>query len=549
MMITICFVFFVFIAHAHTVHSDCPFIDICTCDRARDQIICDGGTGNDSETNIPSMNNLPSVPDYFFSNFKEVQTDAFENATFLSNCSIKIHLTNIATIHPEAFSTSMVIPDDSTLSIEFDNSDDIFGLILNTDAFNNISINQLLFLSIDSFNGGSIFDTRALGAELFVKELIFEKSDLTGFISDGEDGRPTVEHLCIRNCPSLKRLTADKLPSFLQATKTFEVSGTGLQSIDNRLFEAWDYDFERLLIKNNAYLSVLPQLIVGPAQSMNTLDLSNNSITSLTPNYEWYPYFAVKHLILKQQRKLDLFIKSDILKSMEWIKSIDFSQGIISENDENLINDHIPSMPTLASINISHTNFTDNMVIDLLTVLSNSANQTIEVSLLNHTLNGTNFCRYYQIFKQAPNLLRLELDKTHECNCIVDLFYDEEHAQLIFNDTLMEPACVLNSTRGRCDIQQQLILSQCSVGQANPDDPGDSDMGTLAFAGTMAGLTIVLLALLALGSSVIYRARRGRLFTILDMEDPVENVSDATVDGPLEASGIQTMREPIQNSF
>ena len=34
-----------------------------------------------------------------------------------------------------------------------------------------------------------------------------------------------------------------------------------------------------------------------------------------------------------------------------------------------------------------------------------------------------NFCSYFTIFKNAPNLLNLQLDETHECNCVIDLFY------------------------------------------------------------------------------------------------------------------------------
>jgi hypothetical protein len=154
----------------------------------------------------------------------------------------------------------------------------------------------------------------------------------------------------------------------------------------------------------------------------------------------------------------------------------------------------------------------------------------------------------------------LELDETHECNCIVDLFYDDEHMPMILNDTLMQPSCLLNSSRARCDIKSQLSISQCSVGKPNPgSDSGD--IGTVAFIGTMVGLTIVLVVLLALGSRVVYRVRQARRMTILDMENPVDNLETTTVDQPVENSlsepaevyvvnpSSDDMEEPLQTSF
>lgn len=543
-MITLFSLFFVLISQAHTVHSDCPFIDLCTCNKVLNQVICNGNDGRDNR--LPPLNNLPSVKDYYFSNFKEVQTNAFQNAIFLANHSITIHLMNITTIYSDAFSASLIIPNNSNLSIYIEHPTKTAGLTLATHAFNSIKIDRLHFVNINNFNGTSIFSTHTFGADLFVNELIFEKSNISRFTLEGGPTPPNIEHLYIRDCASWTNLTQGGLPAFLGTAKTFEISGTGLEYIDNQVFESWEYVFRELLIKNNRNLKVFPDVIDGFFQLLNKLDLSNNSITTISPNYDWTPFYPTQQLILKQQEKLDLFIQSDILKSTKNIKIIDFSEGIISENNENLIRDHVPGMPNLASINISYTNFTDTMVIDLLTIISNSANQTIQVSLLNHKLNDTHFCAFFQIFDQSPNLLQLELDETHECNCVVDLFYDDKHTQMILNDTLIQPTCLLNTSRARCDISSQLSLSQCSVGKPNPGS-NNGDIGTVAFISTMVGLTVVLIVLLALGSRVVYRVRRARGMTVLDMENPVDNPAATTVDQPIENSSTETTGEHDEN--
>jgi hypothetical protein len=69
----------------------------------------------------------------------------------------------------------------------------------------------------------------------------------------------------------------------------------------------------------------------------------------------------------------------------------------------------------------------------------------------------------------------------------------------------------------------------------------------MAFISTMVGLTIVLVALLALGSRVVYRARRARGMTILDMEDPVDNPSATIVDQPIENSSSEATGEHYEN--
>ena len=544
-MITLFTLFVLFVSQAiTTVHSDCSVVDLCI--KSADQISCSGSP--DDGYRIPSLECLPAVPDYYFNNFKEIQPHAFEKLNFLKNHSITIHLMNITTIYQDAFSARMRIPLNSKLSINITQPDDAAGLILDTHAFDGITLDRLRFFNIRSFNAQSIFESHIFGADLSINELIFEQSNLTGFYSIGTLIQPYVKNLYIRNCPSLTSLTEDGLPLFLGTAKTFEISGTNLQYIDHETFEGWEYVFKELLIKNNPKLNFLPDMVAGPFQSLTTLDLSNNSITSIDSNYDWSSYYETRHLILKYQQRLDLFIKSDLLKNVGRIRTIDFSEGIVSDNDDNLIRDHVSGMSNLASINISYTNFSDNMVIDLLTIVSNFANQTIQVSLLNHTLNDTNFCSYFQIFQNAPNLLRLELDETQDCNCIIDLFYDDEHMEMILNDTLMDPLCILNSSRSRCDIQSMLIVSQCSVGVAKPDDSNPVDIGTMAFISIMVGLTVVLVALLALGSRVIYRARRVRGMTILDMEDPMDRSSARSARGSFANSFSESIRRRFENS-
>jgi hypothetical protein len=275
----------------------------------------------------------------------------------------------------------------------------------------------------------------------------------------------------------------------------------------------------------------------GVLMKLDKLDLSNNSINFIEQDYDWFPYSYTKYLILKQQQ-LDIFLKTNILKTLELLRTIDFSQGFISENNEDLIRNYVPPMPNLISINVSYTNLTENMIIDLLTGLSNSANHTIKISLLGHTLNDSNFCSYFTTFQKSPNLLHLELDETHECNCVVDLFYQDEHIQTAMNDSLRKPTCLFNTTRTRCNIQSQITILKCSVAKPNPDDSGTNspNIGNYAFIGIMVGLAVVLLILFGLGTGVVYRARQSRRMTILDMEEPIENPLAAIIEERLQKS-------------
>lgn len=543
------------IYQTNTLYSDCPFIEICHCNTSLNQVICDGNLGNQSEENFPSFSYLPPVEDYFFSNFKEIQSNAFENTTFLSNNSITIHLINITTINTDAFSSTMIISENSTLSIYIEHPNDLPSLTLNTHAFNHDRIDRIHFFNINSFNEQLIFDTHCFGPILQINELIFEQSNIAGFYSSGQESAD-IQNLYIRECPTLKQLTAQTFPQILGSTKTLEISGTGLEFIDSHALEAWSIILRELVIKNNLKLKDFSSnFIDGVLMELDTFDLSNNSITILDENYDWFAYSYTKYLILKYQQQLDLFLKSNILKTLGLLKTIDFSEGFISNNDDDIMQDYVPDMPYLTSINVSFTNLTENMVIDLLTHLSNSASQIIEVSLLGHILNDTNFCSYFQVFRKSPNLIHLELDETHECNCVVDLFFDDEHIDMYLNDSLILPICLLNTTRARCDIQSQLTLSKCSFGNGNSDPNTSGDIGSYAFIGIMAGLAVVLIALLAVGSRVVYRTRKGRRMTILDMEDPVDSPSSTSIEQPIvieesiENISSDNMEERLETSF
>ncbi|CAF2597478.1 unnamed protein product [Rotaria sp. Silwood2] len=137
------------------------------------------------------------------------------------------------------------------------------------------------------------------------------------------------------------------------------------------------------------------------------------------------------------------------------------------------------------------------------------------------------FRNFQQIQSHAfQNMTFLTNNETHECNCIVDLFFNDTHIPISMNDSLIQPTCIFNTTRTHCDIQSQLIISKCSINKPNPDgsDTNNDNGGNYKFIGIMVGMGGVLLILLAVGSSIAYRRRRkSRRGTIIDMEEPIEN--------------------------
>ncbi|CAF0735636.1 unnamed protein product [Adineta ricciae] len=520
------FFLLLFVVRLNSVDSQCPSIEFCECDSAYSTITCDGNSDNQTDnTYFPSLSFLPPMEEYIFSNFKQIQPNAFENVTFPSNQSITIRLINISIIHPDAFSNSMIIPDSSTLSVDIEQSTNSSSIALRLNAFNHIRLKNLRFVNINMFNGRPIFDTSCFGEQVEIEELIFQQSGLTGF-SNSIRKPANVKRLSIRECPSFTQLTAKSLPTFLSTSESLEISTTGLQLINSHTFQAWSLVLKELTIRNNPNFKVLSSNMVdGVLMELEKLDLSNNSVDSIVENYDWFAYSYIKHLILKQQQ-LDLFLRTKLLMSLSRLKIIDFSESFIQNStQEDLIETYVPSMRNLVSMNVSYTNLTEQMIIDLLTCLSNAANRTIAVSLLGRTLHESHFCSYFNVFSKSPNLLRLELDETHECNCVVDLFYQDEFVQIVKNDSLKRPQCLHDMRRTRCNIQEQLSTSKCSIAMPNPDKPDRNgrNVGNEAFIGIMVGLSVFLLVLLAVGTGVAYRARANRRMTILDMEVPIEN--------------------------
>ena len=516
---------FLFISPGVVGEARCPAIDKCVCETNPSRIVCDGNYGNQSANDFfPEIGSLPSVEIYVFRNFKQLRANDFGNVTFLRNSSILISLVNITVIGPRAFSDKTIIPKDSTLSIDIEH----FGVILKANAFDRIKLNRLRFLRVNTFNDLPIFAVESFGENLHVDELVFEESGLTGF-SDTIRKTVSVQSLSIRQCPFFTQLRSQDLPSFLSTTKSLEISSSGLQSIQSRTFKAWTLLLREFILRNNTQLRYLPpNMVEGVLMQLETLDLSDNAISALDTDYNWFTYSSAKNLYLKRQ-PLDLFLKSNIVKTLNRLRTIILTDGFISSasNNDTLIRDYVPEMPNLVFMDVSNTNLTENMVVDLLSILSRSANQTVRVRLLGRVLSENHFCSYFSSFQKAPNLLHLELDEDHPCNCVVDLFYDDEHLQGTTNPAQRQPACLSNTTRVRCDIQKQLKLSQCSVGKPNPDGSG-SDTGILgkyAFIGVMAGVGTVVLLLLGIGSGAFYRARKTRRFTDVDMEDPVDNAT------------------------
>lgn len=517
--------YIILILQADSIYSDCSQVNLCTCDT--NAIICDAYSSNQTEYDFFSpLSQLPSVENYYFYNFKKVPSQAFQNVTFLNNHSITIHLINVKRIESYAFSTSIIIPDYSTVSVNIESSIESPSITLQIEAFNNMKINRLRFFNISNFNGRPIFDTNCFGKNLYINELVFEQSGITGFTTTQQDS-VNVNYLSIRKCSEYRQLTSKSLPSFLSRTQSLEISNTGLQLINPSTFQAQSLVLKQLIIRDNMNFNMLSSNIVdGILKELDMLDLSNNPINGLQPNFDWTPFSSMKHLVLQKQQ-MDLFLKTNILNISQSLNTVDLSEGFVLDNNENLIRDYVPVMPNLALINISFTNLTENMVIDLLESLSESINQTLAVSLLGYALNDSNFCEYYKIFQKSSNLLQLELDETHKCNCVVDLFYD---------NILKQVTCLLNTTRIPCDIQSQVNSLKCPVDKPNPSDSRRGDKNNILM-GVLIGLAALVIVLVVI--SLIVRRRRQRInrrMAIAYMADSVENPLAVIIEQRLRSS-------------
>ncbi|CAF1161088.1 unnamed protein product [Rotaria sordida] len=535
-MLLLFFLVFVLFSQINVIFTHCEQNPLCRLSNDSTIMICDSIFGSQNESSLsPIISCLPTAKIYLFRNFEQIPSHTFQNVTFPENQSFIIKLINISIIDTEAFSNSLIIPRSSKLSIEIGELDSLTSIRLKSNAFNNIKIDHLHFFNFNDFNGHSIFDTDCFGNNLEINKLTFEQCNIIGF-SNIISKTVNVYHLSIKSSSNLIQLTDKNLPLFLSTSKSFEISNTSLEIINPHTFQAWSLVLEELIISNNLNFEIFPLMIIdGVLMKLHKLDLSYNSIKILDGNYDWFAYSYTKYLLLRKQQ-LDLFLKTNILKTLTFLEKIDFSEGFISDdnNNDDLIKNYFPNMSHLNSIDISYTNLSENMIIDLLTSISKIANHFITIGLYGHTLSNKNFCSYYKIFKNAPNLLQLELDKTHECNCVIDLFYSNQLREEITNYSLLQPTCLFNSTRMPCNIEKQLSLSNCTIGGQHVDESNtDSKVGNYAFGAVVAVLTIVLLILLSLGFGVVYQIRRRRL-TDLDMEQPVENPLNAIIEERLQ---------------
>ncbi|UJR22179.1 hypothetical protein I4U23_025243 [Adineta vaga] len=523
----------VLLAQIPFIQSHCQKTPLCHYNSNLMTITCNRAFAEHNITVLfPDVSCFPPVNTYLFLNFQQIQWHTFENITFPENDIFKIKLINISIIETEAFSGSIHIPDSSRLTIEIGDSQTTSDIIIQPDAFNRIKIEHLYFRNLNSFNGQSIFDANSFGNDLDVNVLLFDQCNLTGF-SNLLHKTANINHLSIRNSPSFVQIADLNLSSLLTTSKSLEISNTGLQMINAHTFPAWSLILQELILTNNSNFEIFPSTFVdGVLMKLNKLDLSYNSIHTIDINYNWFAYSYAKELLLRNQQ-LDLFLKSNILKTLPFLQKIDFSGGFIGENKDDLIRNHFFYTTNLTSIDISYTNLTEPMIIDLLTHISQTANRLVDIYLAGHQLTDENFCSYFTIYKNAPKLLNLLLDESHKCNCIIELFYRDTVPDTRINNSILHPSCLLDASRQRCDIQAQLALSKCSLGGQNPEPSHDdnNNIGDYAFGAIVAGVVVVLLVMLSLGYGVYQRRRRG---TELTMDQPVENPLAAIIEERLE---------------
>ena len=550
MMKQVFIVFLLFIGHAFaSVKSDCPFFELCEYNQTTSEVICDG----QHRERFPPTCNIKPVKNYSFANYRILEENAFHNMLFLENALITMRFTDFTSIQWGAFSSALKLPATSNLSIIIENKH-YDNLAIGSNAFSNVRIQKLEFRSIRNFNETSMFNTRIFGDNVTIDTLVIRHSQITGFLSDDRLAYPVITNLLIQHCSSLTNLTKNNLPA-IPNTKTLEISDTGLETIEEKAFEGWKYIFSSLIIRNNKNLRTFPLIVSGRFFLLKTLDLTGNSIASVDPNYDWSRFYTTENLILGNQSQLNIFLQSNILTQLTQLKSIDFSHSRILTSDTNFIPTYVPKMPLLASVNLSYTNFTSEMLGQLLNIISKDANRTTNIETVGYRMNDTDFCSYYQVFYNAPNSIRIEFDKTQQCNCIVDLFYIDQVYRNLMNDSLPDPVCLFNKTRERCNTQNQFTLSGCTLPNPTTDPPNTSLIGSIgpyAFAGTMGGLFVVLLVLLAAGSSFIYRARRSRRRgTILRMDDPFDTQSIMYVEDRDDVIGESSTdaAEPAQPTY
>ena len=529
--------FLVFILLIFTpVKSLCPDRSICKSNLDELVLTCDGTflTSVDNQM-FPNLTCFPAMKDYLFYNIPRFRPEILNDLVFRSHERTVISLINVTRIETGSFSNQFRLGTGSSLHVIIGNPEASTSITIEENAFNRIKIERLKFSNINRFNGRPVFETNTFGDDADIEELIFDGCGLTGF-SNTIKNSADVEHLSIMNTPALTQITDLNLPSFLSTTRTLKISNTSLAFIKPYTFQAWLLFFEELILTDNSKLITLPQNIVaGVLMKLKKLDLSGNSIRSINPNYEWFPYSYTKELSLRSQ-SLDLFLQSRILHTLDFLERIDFSYGVITANETNLIDDYFPKLSNLSSIDLSYTNMNESILIEVLKRISDGANHFINIYLNGYQLSEQYFCSYLEIFKKAPNLLKLHLDSEHRCNCIIDLFNTQILRSGHQNSSLLGPMCLLEADRVPCDLEAQSLTSKCNIAHPNPDstDP-DGQLGNYAFGGIVAGVSVLVFILVALGFTAVYKIRRRRS-TILDMEQPVENPLTAIIEERLQRS-------------
>lgn len=518
------------------IRAHCPQDPLCEFDGRLMTITCNTAfASNNASLPVPDLSCFPPVSTYSFLNFERIPQETFRKISFPEKQTLTIKLINVSTIDSNTFSSAMNLPDSSTFVIEIGDPTNAPNIVIEPNAFHQIRVNRLHFLHLSQFNALNTFDTSCFGDEVSIHELTFDHCGLAGF-SSAANREVHVKSLSIRNSPAWTQLGPASLPMFLKTLIALKISNTGLRVIHPHALQAWSLILKDLTITHNANLEVFPSEIVdGVLMQLEKLDLSDNPITTLPEHYKWFPYSYTKELVLRNQQ-VDLFLKSSILKNLPLLEKLDLSEGYVSDADDHLFKNYHLVSANLTSIDVSHTNLSETMVVDLLTRISSTTTHFVNIHLLGHQLADDNFCDYFTIFKNAPDLLNLFLDNSHQCNCVVELFFRDKLRESASNNSTSHPACLLDTSRQRCDIQTQLSTAKCSVSGTSPTSAdSDNSIGDYAFGGIVAGTVVVLAVLLSLGFGVVYQIRRRR-GTVLTMEHPVENPLAAVVEERLSAA-------------
>ncbi|CAF1662969.1 unnamed protein product, partial [Didymodactylos carnosus] len=192
------------------VPNKCPFESTCEC--VSSTITCNGNYGQ-----IPIISlNFSLFDEYIFENYDLLPSHAFDHINFPSNQNILIQLINVFKIENSVFSSNLIIPINSTLTVDISHPNpNNSNIIIQENAFNNIILEKLRFHKIKMFNGRREFDTKCFGQNLQINEIIFQQSNLEGFTSTSNVyyslQTTNILSLIIEDCP-LPNLKSTNLP-------------------------------------------------------------------------------------------------------------------------------------------------------------------------------------------------------------------------------------------------------------------------------------------------------------------------------------------------